>query len=282
MMLIKQGGLRIRRGLPVLTAALLVLLFASPAQASGDDVWIPYEAGAEEPCSSPEIAPVVRIETELPPEPEPEQPLTPDGNLSLIDDITQTPSSGETPPVREFLTVQTRSGHYFYLIVDRADDGENVHFLNEVDASDLLRILDEEPEEAEAVCICQIRCQTGDVNTACPVCRLHKDECLGSVRLPEPEPAEEPVPVSEPEPEPKSSGKWKTAAAVVLLLGLGGAVVWFFLFRRGKEDVRGRFELAPYARQMEEEFALDAEPDSSAADYTPPEYDETESTDPEL
>ena len=102
MMLVKQGGLRIRRGLPVLTAALLVLLFASPAQASGDDVWIPYEAGAEEPCSSPEIVPVVRIETELPPEPEPEQPLTPDGNLSLIDDITQTPASGEAPRFGSF------------------------------------------------------------------------------------------------------------------------------------------------------------------------------------
>ena len=250
------GKRRARRLFTVPAAALCALLLVLPVQASGDGFYASDETGAEVPGAAQELITVDPEPVALPPEPE--QPLTPDGNLSLKDDLSQALVPEETPPVREFLTVQTRSGHYFYLIVDRTDSGENVHFLNQVDASDLLRILEEEPEE-EAVCICQIRCETGDVNTACPVCRLHKDDCLGSVRRTEPEP--EPVPLPEPEPEPEEtpsrSGRVRTALLIVLLLGLGGAAVWFFLFRRGKEDVRGRFDLEPYARQMEEEFSLE-------------------------
>ena len=55
--------------------------------------------------------------------------LTPDGNLSLIDDIGSPTASG-----KQFITVETKNGNVFYLIIDRDDEGEEtVHFLNQVD-----------------------------------------------------------------------------------------------------------------------------------------------------
>lgn len=70
-------------------------------------------------------------------------PLTPEGNLALIDDY------GKEESGKQFITIQTKSGNYFYLIIDRdAQGSEIVHFLNQVEEADLLTIM--EPEEAEA------------------------------------------------------------------------------------------------------------------------------------
>ena len=43
--------------------------------------------------------------------------LTPDGNLSLIDDFGTTGG-------KQFITLQTKAGNTFYLIIDRDDEGE--------------------------------------------------------------------------------------------------------------------------------------------------------------
>ena len=70
--------------------------------------------------------------------------ITPDGNLTLVDDF-----SGKETEEKQFITLVTKDGNYFYLVIDRDDEGkETVHFLNQVDEADLLSLMeDEEIEE---------------------------------------------------------------------------------------------------------------------------------------
>ncbi len=119
--------------------------------------------------------------------------LTPDGNLSLIDDIGSPTASG-----KQFITVETKNGNVFYLIIDRDDEGEEtVHFLNQVDEADLMALTEDgEKAETPIVCTCTEKCQAGAVNTACPVCVKNLSECVGTEQK-----AAEPTEPENPEPE---------------------------------------------------------------------------------
>ena len=67
------------------------------------------------------------------------------GNLSLLDDV-----GSDSAKELEYMTVQTKSGAVFYLVIDRSTDTENVYFLNQVDAADLMAIMDDaEKQEYE-------------------------------------------------------------------------------------------------------------------------------------
>ena len=167
------------------------------------------------------------------------QPLTPEGNMTLVDDI-----DGEAGKDKQFIVVQSRAGHYFYIIIDRAAEGENiVHFLNQVDEADLLSLIEEE-ETAPPVCSCTTKCAAGAVNTACEVCAVNMAECVG----PEPEPQEPDTPPEEPdtpeEPEIKKGGPL-VIVALLAVLGAGGAVAYLKFFRK-KPDTKGSANLDDY------------------------------------
>ena len=153
--------------------------------------------------------------------------LTPDGNLSLIDDIGSSTRSG-----KQFITVETRNGNVFYLIIDRDDEGEEtVHFLNQVDEADLLTLMGDDAPAAEtpAVCNCKEKCAAGAVNTNCPVCKNNLSECSGKEPVTEPEPEPE-------QPEKKSSGG---LLVIVLLLALaGGGAFAYVKFIKPKQGVK--------------------------------------------
>ena len=70
-------------------------------------------------------------------------PLYPDVNMSIVSDIT-----GAAASDKEFITVVSKSGNYFFIIIDRSGSGENqVYFLNKVDEADLLSLLSEKERE---------------------------------------------------------------------------------------------------------------------------------------
>lgn len=76
-------------------------------------------------------------------EPKSEKPLTPDGNLTLVDDVGAESSVG-----KQFVTLVSKNGNYFYLIIDRDDKGNStVHFLNQVDEVDLMSLMEKEDAE---------------------------------------------------------------------------------------------------------------------------------------
>ena len=72
--------------------------------------------------------------------------LTPEGNLSLVDDYHTSYSDGSG---QQFITLVSKSGATFYLVIDRNAKGQQtVHFMNLVDEVDLLTLMEEEDAEA--------------------------------------------------------------------------------------------------------------------------------------
>lgn len=206
-------------------------------------------------------------------------PLTPTGNMTLVDDILQDESyvvqDKKVLKDKQFITVQTRSGNYFYIIIDRSGDTENVYFLNMVDEADLLALMDDGKQETTPVCTCKEHCEPGAVNTNCPVCKTNMSECMGKeAEKPSTDKEEKPADKEMEKPaettEKKSSGN---LLIIVLLLALaGGGALWWFKFRKKQPDNKGGSDLDDYdfgddedEYEIEEETA-DDENDESKGD----------------
>ena len=72
--------------------------------------------------------------------------LTPEGNLTLVDDYHTNYSDGSG---QQFITLVSKSGATFYLVIDRNSKGaQTVHFMNLVDEADLLTLMEEEDADA--------------------------------------------------------------------------------------------------------------------------------------
>ena len=176
--------------------------------------------------------------------------LTQDGNLTLIDDIGSSSQAG-----KQFITVESKNGNVFYLIIDRDDDGEEtVHFLNQVDEADLMA-LTEDGETQPAACSCTERCQAGAVNMDCELCDQDMTACVG----PELEPEEtETSEQEETEPEAEESSGLNPAVLllVLVLVGGGGAFAYFKLVKN-KPKTKGNDDLDDYDYGEDSEDADD-------------------------
>ena len=187
--------------------------------------------------------------------------LTPDGNLTLIDDIGSSTKAG-----KQFITLESKNGNTFYLIIDRDDEGEEtVHFLNQVDEADLMALTGE--EETPAVCSCTTKCVAGAVNTSCPVCAVNMTECVGKEAKPE-VPAEPTEPAAE-EPEKKSGMGGILVVLLIVALG-GGAAFYIFKQKKAKPQTKGSADLDDYD-YGEDEYEFEPYEDE-------PEQDTTEDT----
>ena len=72
--------------------------------------------------------------------------LTPEGNLTLVDDYHTDYSDGSG---QQFITLVSKSGNTFYLVIDRNAKGQQtVHFMNLVDEADLLTLMEEDAADA--------------------------------------------------------------------------------------------------------------------------------------
>ena len=72
--------------------------------------------------------------------------LTPEGNLTLVDDYHTNYSDGSG---QQFITLMSKSGASFYLVIDRNAKGQQtVHFMNLVDEADLLALMEEDAADA--------------------------------------------------------------------------------------------------------------------------------------
>ena len=189
--------------------------------------------------------------------------LTPDGNLTLIDDIGSSTKAG-----KQFITLESKNGNVFYMIIDRDDEGEEtVHFLNQVDEADLMALTGE--EETPATCSCTTKCVAGTVNTSCPVCAVNMTECVGKEAKPE-VPTEPTEPAAE-EPEKKSGMGGILVVLLIVALG-GGAAFYIFKQKKAKPQTKGSADLDDYDYgEDEDEYEFEPYEDE-------PEQDTTEDT----
>lgn len=194
--------------------------------------------------------------------------FTPEGNLSLIDDFTFTGLDADGNEIqKQFITVQSKNGNYFYIIIDRVGESQNVYFLNMVDEADLMALLETGEEAEPEVCTCEDKCYAVHVDTDCPICAKDMTRCVG----------EEPEPEPEPEPEtpeePQQQNNTGALLGIVLLLALAGGAAFYILKVRGgksKPKTKGDTDLDNY------DYGTD---DDEYTEFEPYEESDTEGSD---
>lgn len=134
-------------------------------------------------------------------------PFSVPGNGQLVDDKTDDES-------KQFLTIQTKNGNTFFMVLDRSNNTENVYMLSMIDENDLAEFIGETKEEPE--------------------------QEQPSVIIPETEkPSAPEEPETETEPEEKKGGMNTGALLAVIVLlagGVGGCYYFKVLKPRQDED----------------------------------------------
>ena len=139
----------------------------------------------------------------------------PGGNLTLVDDVITADDAH-----REFLTVVSKDGSYFYIVIDRDTPGAgNVYFLNLVDNQDLYKLTGEKAPEVK------------DPETEV------KPDFVPQKQEPE---EEEPDPAQTEEETAKQKRK-----ALMITVGFGAAIIValvIYLLKKRKDKKRAQVE----------------------------------------
>ena len=183
--------------------------------------------------------------------------LTPSGNLTLVDDYGERNGEGQ-----QFITLVTKAGNYFYLIIDRDEKGEEtVHFLNLVDERDLFSLMEEDEaadyqaqlaaeqaaREAAERAAAEAAAQTGESST------------------------------EEPEPQPEKKGTKMLPVLIIILVmaAVGGG--WFFMqTKKKKQAASGPDPDADYTDDDEDYGAGESEPVDDSDPYEDEILDDSE------
>lgn len=127
--------MKIKKLSALLVSAALCAGMAAPAFAFEGEA-----APVEQPVLPEVVEDVVTITDET------SGALTPEGNLTLVDDYHTNYSDGSG---QQFITLVSKSGATFYLVIDRNAKGQQtVHFMNLVDEADLLALMEEDAADA--------------------------------------------------------------------------------------------------------------------------------------
>ena len=183
--------------------------------------------------------------------------LTPEGNLTLVDDYHTNYSDGSG---QQFITLVSKSGNTFYLVIDRNAKGQQtVHFMNLVDEADLLTLMEE--EEADAY--------TAEKEAAA---QAEQDRMKAEE---EAKKAAEEAAASGTE-QPKENKVTKIASGflgVVVLIALAAGGI-FYAFTKQKQKKQAEKEaLAPDANYTEDKGDFEIPTDVPDEDETPDEQD---------
>ena len=176
--------------------------------------------------------------------------LTPDGNLTLVDDLGEKTGEGQ-----QFITLVTRAGNYFYLIIDRNEKGEEtVHFLNMVDERDLFSLMDEDEASALAA---QMEAEKAAQEAAATTPATPSDQ--------EKEPVE-----SEKEEKP-ARNMLPALIALLVLLGGGGAFAYMQLKGKKQQEAERPDPDADYEDEDMSDYDMpetEEEAEASEEDYS--------------
>lgn len=138
-----------------------------------------------------------------------EELILPHGNGTLLEDVL------DEDVDRQFLTIQSRNGNTFYIVIDKDDTGHNnVYFMNLVDEYDLLAFADNFPED--------------DKDGSKKKAEVAASENKNSITPETKEDAESEDPAGEPSVKPITSGTNLLVPAVIILALVGGAAFYFF------------------------------------------------------
>ena len=181
--------------------------------------------------------------------------LTPEGNLTLVDDYHTDYSDGSG---QQFITLVSKSGATFYLVIDRNAKGQQtVHFMNLVDEADLLALMEEEDADAYTA--------EKEAAAQAELDRLKAEE--------EAKKAAEEAATAEPPKEnkvTKYAGAFLGVVALIALAAGGG----FYFYRQQMQKKKAEKEaLDPDADYTEDKGDFDIPTDVPDEDEAPDEQD---------